>query len=139
MNTQIPLTRQELEAVIHFVTELRHKMPKLLHGVILYGSKARFESKPDSDIDILVILTDTARPYRRWVSDAASDSSLAYDTLLLPHIVSLEQWQEMANGPFFFFREVFRDGWPVYGDPAVFAPLARKDMPPLYDDTAVTA
>ncbi|NKQ34318.1 MAG: nucleotidyltransferase domain-containing protein [Chloroflexi bacterium] len=139
MNKQMPLSSQELKAVTRFVTQLRHNIPSLLRGIILYGSKARFESKPDSDIDILVVLTDDDYMYRNQVSNVASDVSLEYDVLLLSHVVSLQLWQEMADGPFFFFREVFRDGWPVYGDPTVFAPLARRDMPPLYEETAVTA
>ena len=133
------LTEQDRLAVIEFVAWLHRLFPTELHGVVLYGSKARGEATPDSDIDLLVILDTRSRQNRIQVNKAASRVSLAFDVLLLPHVVDLEQWQEMADTPFFFFREVFRDGWPVYGRPSVFAPLVRKDMPPLYDETAVTA
>ncbi|HIP71748.1 MAG TPA: nucleotidyltransferase domain-containing protein [Anaerolineae bacterium] len=133
------LTEQDRQAVIEFVARLKSRFASKLHGVVLYGSKARGEATADSDIDLLVILDTRNRENRAQVNKAASRVSLAFDVLLLPHVFSWELWQEMADAPFFFFREVFRDGWPVYGDPAVFAPLARRDMPPLYDDTAVTA
>ncbi len=133
------LTEQDRRAVIEFVTLLKNRFASRLYGVVLYGSKARGEATADSDIDLLVILNTRSRENRSLVNQAASQVSLAFDVLLLPHVFGWKLWREMANDPFSFFREVFRDGWPVYGDPAVFAPLARKDMPPLYDDTAVTA
>ena len=133
------LTEQDRLAVIDFVTRLKRLFSSELYSVVLYGSKARGEATPDSDIDLLVILDARSRRNRIQVNKVASRVSLDFDVLLLPHVVSLEQWQEMADTPFFFFREVFRDGWPVYGRPSVFAPLVRKDMPPLYEVTAVIA
>ena len=133
------LTEQDRQAVIEFVTLLKNQFASKLYGVILYGSKARGEATADSDIDLLVILDTRSRENRTRVNNAASDVSLTFDVLLLPHVFGWELWREMANDPFSFFREVFRDGWPVYGDPAVFAPLARKDVPPLYEAAAVTA
>jgi hypothetical protein len=132
------LPEQDREAIVVFVSRLRAKLPELLRGVVLYGSKARNEARGDSDIDLLVILTDTRRVYRNTVVDTASDISVWHDVLLLPHIVSLDRWQEMGEGPFSFFQEVFQDGWPVYGEAEIFAPLQRSDLTPLYD-TAVTA
>ncbi len=133
------LTEQDRQAIIEFVTRLKSQFASKLYGVVLYGSKARGEATADSDIDLLVILDTRNRENRTQVNKTASRVSLAFDVLLLPHVFSWELWQEMADAPFFFFREVFRDGWPVYGDSVVFAPLSRKNLPPLYDDTAVTA
>jgi len=39
---------------------LEEAFPKRLRGVILYGSEARGESDPDSDIDLLVLLEGQA-------------------------------------------------------------------------------
>jgi predicted nucleotidyltransferase len=125
------LTEQDRLAVIEFVTRLKRLFPLELYSVVLYGSKARGEATPDSDIDLLVILDARSRRNRIQVNKVASRVSLDFDVLLLPHSISLKQWQEMAEGPYPFFNELFKDGVPVYGEPSLFAPLAHRDAEPL--------
>ncbi|MCA9969091.1 MAG: nucleotidyltransferase domain-containing protein [Anaerolineales bacterium] len=132
------LTPDETHAVLHLVEGLQADYRSELHGIVLYGSKARGDATAESDIDVLVILSDANWQQGHDVSDIATTLSLDHDVLLMPHVVSLAQWQAMAAAPFSFFREVFRDGWPVYGAPEVLAPLARAHETPLAD-TAATA
>ena len=49
------MTRDELLRDIR--ARLERAYGKRLRGVVLYGSAARGEDKPDSDIDVLVLLT----------------------------------------------------------------------------------
>lgn len=132
------LTRAELQAVTEFVLVLQKEFGADLLGVVLYGSKARGDDQQDSDIDLLVIMPDDTWPTRQKISHSSSAVSLAYEVLLMPKIVSLAHWQRMAADPFSFYRFLFQDGLPVYGKPAIFAPLAQRKKTPLYE-TAVTA
>lgn len=50
------MTRDELLKEVKLRLTARHG--SRLRGVILYGSEARGESRPDSDIDLLVLLDD---------------------------------------------------------------------------------
>ncbi len=125
------LTFSERQAIAEFVTKLQNLFASDLQSVILYGSKARGDAGPDSDIDLLVILSDEAWTERRQLSQISSRVSLNHDVLLLPHVVSRVRWQKMADDPFSFYREVFKDGLPVYGDPSLFAPLHHRDVAPL--------
>lgn len=51
----IPMTRDELLSEIK--ARLQRAFGERLQGVVLYGSEARGEAHPDSDIDLLVLLT----------------------------------------------------------------------------------
>jgi len=44
------------EIIQQIKVRLSSKYGRRLHGVVLYGSEARRESGPDSDIDVLVLL-----------------------------------------------------------------------------------
>lgn len=125
------LTSSDRQAIAEFVTKLQTLFASDLQSVILYGSKARGDAGPDSDIDLLVILSDEAWTERRQLSQVSSRVSLNHDVLLLPHVVSLVRWQKMAEDPFSFYREVFKDGLPIYGDASFFAPLNHHDAAPL--------
>ena len=49
------LSVDEQALIERFVEELRERLDERLHAVWLFGSRARGESGPDSDIDLLVI------------------------------------------------------------------------------------
>jgi predicted nucleotidyltransferase len=79
--------------------------------VILFGSRARGEGDPDSDLDLLVV---TARPLdwqdRQALVNALFEIELTYDVLLSPLVVTHEAWQ---HGPYIVLpihAEVERDG-----------------------------
>ncbi len=126
----------EIVVIDQFLAALTYKLADQLHGVVLYGSKARGDFTPESDIDLLVIVDDDDWVIGNLISDIASDLSVEHDVLLLPHVVSFERWQKMAAAPFSFFRKLFRDGCPIYGQAAVFEPLERKQSPLLAEAIA---
>ncbi|MCB9004785.1 MAG: nucleotidyltransferase domain-containing protein [Ardenticatenaceae bacterium] len=133
----LSLTSVETQAIIEFVTVLRNEFESDLFGVVLYGSKARNDATTDSDIDLLVILSDDDWQTRKKVSHLSAAISIDYDALLMPKIVPVARWRQMVMTPFSFYRAVFQDGLPVYGEPVIFAPLVHRDVA-LFYDTAVT-
>jgi hypothetical protein len=66
---------------------------------ILFGSKARGDSTPDSDIDVLVILNEEEGQTRSQILTIASRISLNYDVLLNPIIVSEDRYQRQKAPP----------------------------------------
>jgi len=78
--------------------------------LILFGSRARGDAEPDSDVDLMVILPDDAYtfPTRRAVYSVAADVSLDWEYVVCPIIVSESIAAEHAG--FMVFGAVEREG-----------------------------
>jgi uncharacterized protein len=62
--------------------------------VILFGSKARGEDDPESDIDLLVLTSrQFTRQERHAIVDALFPIQLEYDVVLSPLVVAAENWR----------------------------------------------
>ena len=62
--------------------------------VILFGSKARGDDDPESDIDLLVLTRRTlTRAERHRIIDALFPIQIAYDIVLSPVFISSNEWR----------------------------------------------
>jgi predicted nucleotidyltransferase len=106
------LSPHEVAAVTEFVSRLQvlGQEPLLLW---LFGSKARGDSAPDSDIDLLVVLT-SVQPETQWlIWRLGSDVSLEYDVLLNVHIIDADRWDDERLYQGTLWCEIQRDGVPL--------------------------
>lgn len=78
---------------------------------ILYGSEARGDARPDSDIDVLVLLEGNKRDLHREekISGALYEVELSSGILVSPMIMLRSQWE---NRPFKtpFYINVINEG-----------------------------
>jgi len=83
-----------------------------LRGVYLYGSAARDELTPDSDIDIAVVLDEVVDSFTEHerIGQLGSDVSLEYETLVSFLLVSEE---DLRNGRFAVHRFIQEEGIPA--------------------------
>ena len=67
--------------------------------VILFGSQARNEAQPDSDIDVLVVLRGPLDPNEeiRGLSPLSSSLSLKYDVVISCVYISEEEYRSEAS------------------------------------------
>jgi len=95
------------------VSELRKKMEALygdrLAHVILFGSHARGDADPDSDIDVLVVLRGTVNPGEEIhrTGEIVSALSLANNTVISCVFMDENRFLH-KNGP--FLRNIRKEG-----------------------------
>ena len=107
------LSELEADAVQAYIDALQHCIGGKLVDAFIFGSKARGDSRPDSDVDVMVILD---HPTAQDLSDArglAFDIWLRYTVFLSIRAMSHEQWQALAELQSLFYRNVLHDAIPV--------------------------
>lgn len=68
-----------------------------LSEVILFGSRARGDAEPDSDMDVLVVLDEpVSKQSRKIVSDYAWELGFEAGIVVVPVVVSRDNWE---HGP----------------------------------------
>ena len=79
--------------------------------MFLYGSYARGDYSPDSDIDILILLDKDkiTNEDRERIGYPLYDIQLETETLISPRIVSLKQW-ETKHRITPFYKNIAREG-----------------------------
>ena len=106
---QIPLKEHELRAIEAAATFLRERLP--VQKVVLFGSKARGEDDPESDIDLLVL---TERPLtrdeQRLVIDLLFPLELEYDVGFSTMEIQAAEWEHGVYQVLPIRAEVERDG-----------------------------
>lgn len=107
------LSPHEGAAISEYVSRLQQVLGQELLWLWLFGSKARGDSTPDSDIDLLIVLT-TVQPETQWlIWGLGSDVSLEYDVLLNAHIIDTDRWDDERQYRGTLWREIERDGVPL--------------------------
>jgi predicted nucleotidyltransferase len=101
------------EAVKQALTELHQALVEVyggrLRGVYLYGSYARGDFHPGSDVDVLVVLEGPVQPPREIdrIGDRVADICLEHNLLIGTFPVS-EEWLQERKSP--LFEQVRREG-----------------------------
>ncbi len=103
------LTGNETSSIREVVRLIKAELP--VTRVIVFGSKARGTARPDSDIDLLVLTSETVTPeLRREISGRLFDVSLRNDVPLSSIVVSEDDWSEGLIRQTLIHSEVERDG-----------------------------
>ena len=110
MKTYSDLTDNEQCALKVLVQRLYAHCKPHIQSVTLYGSKARGDANPDSDIDILVVLTNDDPHLRSQVRHLAARVSLEYDILISTFAVGRSHWDELSRYRFPIYQSIQADG-----------------------------
>ena len=108
-----PLSSNELRAVTAFASQLHQHYPKRVLNMVLFGSKARGDSQPWSDIDILIVADSEDWRFQHAISTLAARVSLEYDVVIGPRVVAQARWEHMKRHQFSLYRNVVSEGIPL--------------------------
>ena len=110
----VPVPPQALEAVVRRIVAVADP-----EQIILFGSAARGEKRPESDLDLLVV-KGGAYDYHRVVSDiyaALADIDIPVEVVL----VTPEQVERYRNSFCVVIHPALKDGKIIYGQAALRA------------------
>ena len=120
METPAVLSKTQLQTILEeYRDRLLAELPGQIEQLILFGSYARGEAHPESDLDVLVVVNwpqerspDGLYPIYytdpRWqtIVDIATDMMLEYGVIISPKVYSMERLKE--NTP--FISQVQKEG-----------------------------
>ncbi len=113
------------------LTELSRRLQALyglrLIRLILYGSQARGDAKPGSDIDVLVVLEGPVNPFEEIhrTGKSVAELSLAYDEVVSCVFISSEQY-EREQSPLLI--NVRREGITAWSSSQADSPLTQYKL-----------
>ena len=107
------LTEKEKKAVEELIEGLKKLYGSNLSRVILYGSKARGDSEPGSDIDLLAVLKSMDSRYDeiKRIGEIRAPICLKYDLVISVMPVE-ERWVD-AEYKTIFIHNVLKEGVPL--------------------------
>ena len=120
METPAVLSEIQLQTILEeYRDRLLAELPGQIEQLILFGSYARGDARPDSDVDVLVVVNwpqkrlpngfyaaFTGSPRWREIINLATDLMLKYGIFISPTVVSKDRLAE----PFSLIRQVEREG-----------------------------
>ena len=115
MNTSVQLLQSllaphEYRAVADFLGQIRARYQERVAQAILFGSKARGDAAPESDIDILIIVDHDDWRLSHTFSTMAARVSLEHDALIGLYVIGQERWNQMAQRRLGLYRNVVAEG-----------------------------
>lgn len=104
------------QLIQQYVSNIHDIYGSHLRQIILYGSYARGDFRPDSDIDIMILLDLSdidIKKYRHQLSDMTFDFNMDYDVDIKPIAKNEEHYRKwIDNYP--FYSNVNREGVRLY-------------------------
>lgn len=105
-----PKDRQALE---EFVRLIREADGDRVREIRLFGSKARGDDSPDSDIDVLIVVNQRDIELDNHILDAAFEVGLAFEVLLAPVVYTHEEYYDPLARKTLFFENTQREAIPL--------------------------
>lgn len=103
------ISTKEKSALKHFKAGLNQVIGAQLIELKLFGSKARGDDRPNSDIDLLVIVATDDWHIRDKVYDVATDILLQRDVCISPKVISKSRFDQLCKKGTSFIHNVSRD------------------------------
>lgn len=112
--------KELLDILLDVKEEVRRLFGDKLRQLILYGSFARNESDPESDIDIMIMVDDSEdglRKYRYLIADVMGELTIKYGKLISLTEVTYDRYTDYLD-ILPFYKNISEEGIEIYGKEA---------------------
>ena len=106
----LKLTPAEQAWLDEYRQSLAKDHPGLVEDIVIFGSKARGDAGPDSDLDVLIVLTEADRRTKDVVAYHGYLLAALSDALPSIMVYTRAEWTERERDSSPFHRAVTRDG-----------------------------
>ncbi len=110
--------------LLNILSDVKHEIRQLfgdkLRGLILYGSYARNEQNPESDIDIMILVDDSEdglRNFRYLIADVMGELTIKYGKLISLAEVTYNRFVDFLE-VLPFYKNIDEEGIEIYGKKA---------------------
>ena len=88
------MERVEKQIIDTFTTLVKKRIE--VFRIVLFGSRARGDAEPDSDMDVFVLVDTLTGELEDYISECAWEAGFKYGIVLVPVVYSRNDWE---NGP----------------------------------------
>ncbi|MFQ6034328.1 MAG: nucleotidyltransferase domain-containing protein [Sedimentisphaerales bacterium] len=78
--------------------------------IVLYGSQARGQAGPESDVDLLVLLDEVTAAKKRAIRDTLYEVGLAEDSVISAIVRSYQAWNSSISQATSLYRVIQQEG-----------------------------
>ena len=111
--SSLNLTSKKQAAITAYITRAQRRFPERIRSVVLFGSQARGDAGPESDIDLLVLVDSEEEAIRAELWRIAFDVSLEQDVVISPRVFGPKRWAEIGHIRLPLYRAILTDGIPL--------------------------
>jgi predicted nucleotidyltransferase len=108
---QLAWLQPKVQATLeHYLSQLVANYGDKVESVTLYGSQARGEAEPDSDIDLFIVIYQDLPALRQALIELAWQVQFEHDVVISDIICSLNQLQQLQAGRFPYYQNIENEG-----------------------------
>jgi len=102
-------------AVEDFKNRLINRFGNRIQSMTLFGSVARKDYSPDSDIDVLVIVQNSTDKLRREITGIGFEELLSHGWYVSTKVIGKEDFDYISKLGTPFIKDISKDGVMIYG------------------------
>lgn len=104
------LTQKEKEIITEFKSKIKEQYPEEVMSIMVFGSKARGDSKEESDIDIMVVTKSDDWQIGDQIRDIGYSLELKHNLVLSIQVVSQNHIDHLKKIHSQFMQNIEREG-----------------------------
>jgi len=104
------LADKDRQVATEFVNRVRQRFDGQLLSAVLFGSRARGDAQPDSDMDMLLVMSSASPQTRREIRYIAVDVWLEHGIYISTRIWSRDHRHKLEQLPTLLYRNITREG-----------------------------